>query len=198
MLFLALAWAALQTGCAGFGLGSGGSGGSGSLISDSQSRELRLNLPNRAAAVDDINTADVYLTDLSDDTLARIASGEPVPEVSGTLVHIHLFLNPKPGRTPIEPTAANASARIVVLARGNVGVYDGAGFLLAGKSLEKNRASGTLRNAHTRLSRATPGFQDLLGQSTLELRFGARENLEQAETIARAVRLLSAAADPVE
>jgi len=183
-------------GCA--GLGAGGSGGSGAMVSDVTARELELRLPNRAAIVTDENTADVYLTDLSPSTLDRIAGGDTPPEVSGTLVHIHIFLNPKPGRTPIEPTAANATARVVVLARGQVGVYDGAGFLLPGKSLRKNSASGTLRNAHTRLSRASEGFEDLLGPTTLRVSFAAKNNEPEAERIARVVRVLSAAADPIE
>jgi hypothetical protein len=184
------------TGCA--GLGAGGSGGSGAMVSDVTARELELRLPNRAAVVTDENTADVYLTDLSQNTLDRISAGDIPPEVSGTLLHIHIFLNPKPGRTPIEPTAANATARVVVLARGQIGVYDGAGFLLPGKSLRKNSASGTLRNAHTRLSRASEGFEDLLGPTTLRVSFGAKGNEPEAERIARVVRMLTAAADPID
>ncbi|MFK7884779.1 MAG: hypothetical protein AB8F26_11415 [Phycisphaerales bacterium] len=183
-------------GCAGFG--GGGSGGSGSIISESTGRELRLDLPRRATVVQDNNTADVYLTDLSQDTLDRIAAGESGPDISGTLVQVHIFLNPTPGKTPIEPTAANATARVIVVARGNVGVYDSAGFLLAGKSLDKNRAAGTLRNARARLTRSTDGFQDLLGAATLELSFSARPDQPTSDSIARVIRILTAAAAPLD
>lgn len=189
---------ALLTGCAGFGIGSGGSGGSGAIASETQPTQLSLRLPNRAAVVQDRNTADVYLTDLSHETLERLGNGDLSPEISGTLVHIHIFLNPKPGRTPIEDTAASSTARLVVVARGQIGVYDGAGFLLPGRSLRKGSASGTLRNAPSRLTRATPGFTDLLGPARLEVSFSAKSEPDKADPIARAVRVLSAAAEPVD
>lgn len=184
------------TGCAGFG--AGGSGGSGVLLAETNPTQLSLRLPSRAADVQDTNTADVYLTDLSPATIDRLGRGEITPETSGTLVHVHVFLSPKPGRTPIEPTAASATARVVVVARGQVGVYDGAGFMLPGKSLTKGKAAGHIQDAPTRLTRATPGFTDLLDSARLELNFNARHDPATSDSIARAVRVLSAAADPVE
>jgi len=176
----------------------GGSGGSGSVVSDSRGVELALDLPTRAAIVADANTADVYMTDLSPATLDLIARGEAGPEVSGTLVHVHIFLNPKPGKTPIESTAASATVRTIILARGQIGVYDGAGFVLPGRSLKKGAASGSIRDAQCRLSRATPGFEDLLGAARIDLSFGAKGDEAGANRIARVVRALSAGADPVD
>jgi len=202
MRFLLAVFAALSgpalTGCAGIGLSGSGSPGSGQVVSEAESTRLELRLPDRAAVVQDRNTADVYLTDLSPATLDRITAGDLGPEVSGTLLHIRIFLNPKPGRTPIADTAASATARLVVVARGQVGVYDAAGFLMPGNSLRKGYASGTLRNAPTRLSRATPGFTDLLGSARMEVGFGARANDETADRIARAIRTLALVAEPVE
>jgi len=202
MRFLLAVFAALSgpalTGCAGIGLSGSGSPGSGQVVSEAESTRLELRLPDRAAVVQDRNTADVYLTDLSPATLDRITAGDLGPEVSGTLLHIRIFLNPKPGRTPIADTAASATARLIVVARGQVGVYDAAGFLMPGNSLRKGYASGTLRNAPTRLSRATPGFTDLLGSARMEVGFGARANDETADRIARAIRTLALVAEPVE
>jgi hypothetical protein len=196
-VFAALSGPAL-TGCAGIGLSGSGSPGSGQVVSEAESTRLELRLPDRAAVVQDRNTADVYLTDLSPATLDRITAGDLGPEVSGTLLHIRIFLNPKPGRTPIADTAASATARLIVVARGQVGVYDAAGFLMPGNSLRKGYASGTLRNAPTRLSRATPGFTDLLGSARMEVGFGARANDETADRIASAIRTLALVAEPVE
>lgn len=176
----------------------GGSGGSGSITSQERGVTLDLDLPNRAAIVADENTADVYLTDLSDETLDLLARGEAGREVSGTLVHVHIFLNPKPGKTPIESTAASATIRTVILARGQIGVYDGAGFMLPGRSLKKGSASGSVSNAQTRLTRSTGGFEDLLGAASLDLTFGTRGDEAQATRIGRVVRSLSAAAEPVD
>lgn len=188
----------LVHGCAGLSLGGGGSGGSGVVASETQPTQLRLRLPTRAAIVKDRNTADVYLTDLSPTTLELLGEGRLSPDISGTLLHIHIFLNPKPGRTPIEDTAASATARLIVIARGQVGVYDGAGFLLPGNSLKNGSAAGVLRNAPTRLTRATAGFIDPLGPSRLELSFDAKPDRPTADAVARAVRVLSAAADPLD
>lgn len=196
-VFAALSGPAL-TGCAGIGLSGSGSPGSGQVVSEAESTRLELRLPDRAAVVQDRNTADVYLTDLSPATLDRITAGDLGPEVSGTLLYIRIFLNPKPGRTPIADTAASATARLIVVARGQVGVYDAAGFLMPGNSLRKGYAAGTLRNAPTRLSRATPGFNDLLGSARMEVGFGARANDEMSDRIARAIRTLALVAEPVE
>lgn len=185
-------------GCAGLGMGAGGSAGSGRVQSDTAGTRLDLRLPTRAAVVHDRNTADVYLTDLSGPTLDRLANADLGPDVSGVLMHVHVFLNPKPGRTPIAETAASVTARIVVVSRGQVGVYDGAGFLMPGDSLRKGRAAGTLRNAPTRLSRATPGFEDLLGPARTEISFAARADEQTAQRIARVVRTLTLTADPLD
>ncbi len=198
LLVFAAVTGSTLTGCATIGLSGSGSPGSGQVVSEAQSTRLELRLPDRAAVVHDRNTADVYLTDLSPATLDRIIAGEPVPEVSGTLLHIRIFLNPKPGRTPIADTAASATARLIIVARGQAGVYDAAGFLMPGNSLRKGYASGTLRNAPTRLTRATPGFTDLLGSARMEVGFGARANDETADRISRAIRTLAVTADPVE
>lgn len=176
----------------------GGSGGSGSIVSDNLGVTLELDLPNRAAIVTDENTADVFLTDLSDETLELIARGQAGREVSGTLVQVHIFLNPKPGKTPIESTAASATIRTVVLARGQIGVYDGAGFMLPGRSLKKGSASGSVNDAQTRLTRSTDGFEDLLGAARIDLSFGTKGDEQRANRIARVLRSLSAAAEPVE
>lgn len=193
-----LAAALLFAGCAGARFGLAGAAGSGQVRSEAAGARLDLRLPERAAVVHDRNTADVYLTDLSPATLERLATGAPAPEVSGILVHVHVFLNPKPGRTPIENTAASATARVVVVSRGQVGVYDAAGFLMPGDSLKNNAAAGVLRNAATRLSRATPGFQDLLGPARTELSFSARADRETADRIGAALRTLALSADPVD
>jgi hypothetical protein len=198
LLSFALAAFALLTGCAGLGLGGGGSAGSGAIVSETESARMELRLPARASLVHDRNTADVYLTDLSPATLDRLGEGSLTPEISGVLVHVHIFLNPKPGRTPIEPTAASATARIVVISRGQVGIYDAAGFLMPGRSLRRGFAAGTLRNAPTRLSRRTEGFNDLLGVARTELGFSARADDETAERIARVIRTLALVAEPVE
>jgi hypothetical protein len=158
---------------------------------------LSLRLPNRAAVVQDRNTADVYLTDLS----------KTPSSASATETSLRRSPNAGPYSHLSEPQARPHTHR------GHRGEFDGpsggrrprpdrrvrrAGFLLPGRSLRKGSASGTLRNAPSRLTRATPGFTDLLGPARLEVSFSAKSEPDKADPIARAVRVLSAAAEPVD
>lgn len=131
-------------------------------------------------------TADLYFTDLSDEQIeAYFDDSAAWTTISGSIVHVHMFIKPYAGRTPIESTAANASMRWAVLAQGEIGVYTGAGFVFPGRSLLGSKISGTVSGATLRLTRATPGFHDPLGPSSLSMGFTAREDAELAEGLSR-------------
>jgi hypothetical protein len=49
----------------------------------------------------------------------------------GQIVHIELLWLPLAGHTPMDSTATNASIHFVVISGGEVGVYGGAGFVMA-------------------------------------------------------------------
>jgi hypothetical protein len=178
--------------------GGGGSGGSSRVVSDTTASVYESNLRTRAYTYHDDNTADIYLTDLSDAQLtAFFQKNADWSQISGTLVHIHLFLDPKPGKTPIEPTAANASIRYAIISNGQVGIYDGAGFMLPGQKPGKDSISGTFAAAPLRLSRATEGFSDPLTPARLDMSFDAKlDDLAAPELQAR-IDALSAVALPV-
>ncbi len=180
-------------------IGAGGSGGSGTLSSESTSTLFKAKLPTRAYSTEDKNTADIYLTDLSDEDLTNFfQSDQSWQSLSGSIVHVHLFLNPKPGKTPIEPTAANATVRYIILVDGQIGVYDGAGFLLPSKKIGKKSLGGTLRNAPAMLTRKTNNFNDILGVTRIDLSFSAKLDEPKADALADRVHALSSAADPVD
>lgn len=131
-------------------------------------------------------TADLYFTDLSDDQIeAYFDDSAAWTTISGSIVHVHMFIRPYAGRTPIESTAANASMRWAVLAEGEIGVYTGAGFVFPGRSLLGSKISGTVRGATLRLTRATEGFHDPLGPSSLSMGFTATEDADTAEGLSR-------------
>jgi len=87
---------------------------------------------------------------------------------SGQIMHIELLWLPKPGRTPLEPTATNASIRLVVISDGELGVYGGAGFAMpSGNPAEDSSISLALRDASLQLLECTSGFNDLLSPAQL-------------------------------
>jgi hypothetical protein len=138
----------------------------------------------------DANTADLYLSDLPPDILidrlASRAAGEP-----GTLVHCHIFLNPKAGRTPIDYTASNCTLTCAIFTGSSLGVYGGGGFLLPADSLGDATLAGTIRDATLRLVEHDPGFADRLGSARLAGRIAAERDDQLADAIsARLTRLL--------
>lgn len=167
----------------------GGSSSSLGLASQVAPPRLPLNLPTRVFVPSDSGVADVYLTDLPRDLLA---SGGDLSGASGTIVHLHVFTIPSAGDTPIATTATSASARVLVLAKGQAGLYAGGGFFTTGddESDVKGKAStftGSVRGATLYLTHATPGFDDALGPSTLSGALDSSRNSETADAIARAL-----------
>jgi len=187
----------LLTACSTIGL-TGGSSGS-STTTDSEGLTFDAKYPTRAYQFADKNTADVYLTDLSDDELsAFFTESRDWSQISGTIAQIHLFLNPKPGRTPIEPTAASASVRWIVITNGEIGIYDGAGFMLPGRRVAKGYISGSIRNAPLRLTRKTPGFSDPLITPEIDIKFATKLDEQSAIELASRVQALAAKATPIQ
>jgi hypothetical protein len=109
----------------------------------------------------DQNTVDVLLTDLPVERLLNPA--DPMADVSGSIVHVHLFLMPKAGRTPIDDTACNSTVRHMIVAQGALGLYGGGGFLFPNSDADGATFSATLEDASLRLIRRGPGFADRLG-----------------------------------
>lgn len=129
----------------------------------------------------DESTADVYLTDLRAD---QLESTEPIWASTGSLVHIHLFIRPRAGRTPVEPTASTASVRHVVLTGGPVGVYGGGGFLMPSDMPGDARFSGAITAGTVRLIHASPGFSDRLGAADISGSFRAVQDDAMAALVA--------------
>lgn len=179
--------------------GGGGSGGSSTIVSDANNKEFKASFDIKAYTHFDENTAEVYLTDLSDEQLvAFFAPENDWSSISGTLVQVHLFLDPKPGKTPIEHTAATATVRYAIITDGEVGLYDGAGFMLPGQKPGKGSISGTIRSAPLRITRATSGFSDVFDAAKLELEFDAKLNDAIAAELRARLDAMAAKARPVQ
>lgn len=115
---------------------------------------------SRAYRALDRSTADIYVSDIPLNELAR---AESFDDLSGTILRVRMFVRPKPGKTPIEPTATSATVQAAVLARGQVGIYGGGAFMLPSGTPGDASFGGSVRGGSVRLLAATPGFVDRLG-----------------------------------
>ena len=177
--------------------GGGGSGGSSTIISDTSEKLFKSSFQTKAYTFYDDNTADIYLTDLSDaDLTAFFAPNQDWSTISGTLVQVHLFLDPKPGKTPIENTAASASIRYAIISNGVIGIYDGAGFMLPGSKPGKDSIGGTIRAAPMRLTRSSPNFIDLFGPAMINIEFNAKLNDPMASELRARLDAMAAKTKP--
>jgi len=178
--------------------GCGGVGGSvrmesapGTVQRGETARILKPALATLVYHAPDSQTADIYLTDLHPDELDP---RNDLSGVSGQLVHLNMFLVPRAGSTPIEKTAVTAVIRHVVIARGQVGVYGGGGFMFTRGSPGDSSFGGSVDRATMRLLARTGGFVDLLGPTEFSGSFLARLDKPSADLLARRFRDLVATA----
>lgn len=157
--------------------------------SSDQAVSFESTLPTYVYAWFDANTADVYLTDLSPEALRSpdIAAGD------GNLVHLHMFMNPSAGLTPIADTACSVTVRHVVFAKGRVGIYGGGGFLNPSGKPGDPEFGGKVRDATVRLLSSTAGFEDKLGPAMWTTSFRALNNRATALVAAEKLRATIAA-----
>jgi hypothetical protein len=134
----------------------------------------------------DASTADLYFSDLPEGRLVDPA--DDLSDATGSIVHIHYFLEPSPGNTPIDDTACNATVRHVLIAAAPAtpsaapapaatprlpetvqvfGIYGGGGFFYPSGPVGEETFGGTMRDGTHRLLYASPGFKDVLGPSTI-------------------------------
>ncbi len=144
-------------------------------------KSLAPSLVTAAYQSQDADTADVYLSDIPSKRF--LDPKDTFADAVGTIVHIHLFLVPQAGETPIDSTACNVIVRQLVLAgpyRGPgasdtpvMGLYAGGGFLYPDGTVGSGPIGGSIDAASQRLSRSTSGFTDLLGAGSISGRFSA-------------------------
>jgi hypothetical protein len=141
----------------------------------------------------DADTFDVFLSDLPRERLTN--SSDLLGGTSGNLVHVHIFLTPDAGNTPIDSTACNFTVRHLVIAGGTndapvMGLYAGGGFLATSGAILGGGINGAVSAASERLHRSTPGFKDLLGSASLSGRFSASEDEHLADALSAKFELL--------
>jgi len=196
LLVLALAFA-LLTGCSTTRFSDMLPGsGTPELRSSLSGNSLPANLPTRIFAPSKIGVADLYLTDLPEELLRN---GGDLSTYKGIIIHVHSFLRPRAGKTPIDPDATTAVTRVFVLTGdGNAGLYAGGGLFLTSDDPKAATFEGSLRGATLYLSRATAGFDDLLGPSRLAGLIAGKRDEVLAAQLATITQTLAEAMDSVE
>jgi hypothetical protein len=143
----------------------------------------------------DPNTADLFLTDIP---LSRLTDpADTLADAEGSVLHLHMFLVPAAGKTPIDSSACNASIRHVVLSHGAIGFYGGGGFFYPNDTPGDAQMQGTIAEASLRLVRASRDFNDLLGSSVAEGTLNAALDDKMAKAIAARLDALANATPPV-
>lgn len=174
----------LLTSCGGMKLW----GGPTAEVSTTSTKTGATYKPRYATAVyraADEETIDVYLTDLP---MARIEDGaDKLDGLSGSILHVSLFLQPVAGKTPIDATACSGALRQIIIADGAMGMYSGGAFIST-SSPGKETISGQVRGGSLRLARATPTFDDLLGAAAMEGKFSARYDDAACRALAQRVQ----------
>ncbi len=163
-----------------------------SLVADAA---MQPSLPFRAYVPIDRNTADIYLSDIPAARLADLS--DPLNDVSGHVLHIHIFLMPQAGQTPIDPSACNITVQHLIVTSNDsgspvaTGLYAGGGFCLPKASPGDSVFGGSLLDATLRLARATPGFADRLGPARMAGSFDAPRNDDLARAISARMEAVS-------
>lgn len=176
-------------GLAGPALVLGGCGGTALTIESSRA-VISPTIATAVYATSDRNSADVYLSDLPPEALLeRLALGvvgEPM-----TVIHIHMFIEPQAGKTPVDFGASNAVIRQFVFTGQSLGVYGGGGFYLTKDGPGASVLSGRIRDASLRLISSREGFADRLGPSTLSGKVSATRDDDRARAIGSGLLALS-------
>lgn len=192
----------MLTGCAQRGLGAGLFSAEGLRAESSLSGAILDLRPRTAVYLDvDEQSADLYLTDLTADAIRRLAEGDSTVLTEdpplGSIVHIHLFLLPRAGRTPIDFNANNFTLTQLVFAgvdpdgQAAIGQYGGGGFLLPNAfrgELGDDRFQGAIRSATLTFIDGTPGFVDRLDGASVSGSIRTDLDSSATQSVAAAMR----------
>lgn len=121
---------------------------------------------------------------LSDQPLEDVLRGTVE---AGQIIHIELLWLPKPGATPLDASATNASVRHVVMVDGELGLYGGAGFALPSGSLHRKSVGLSMQDASLVLDERTEHFRDLLTPARMAGSFRARRDEDTVRRLRYAV-----------
>ena len=146
-------------------------------------RRLVLERPVREGVFAELDSEHgFWFSDIELDGLASAAD----PIESAVVVHAQLVWKPEPGRTPLSATATNTVIRVMVVSKGEVGIYGGAGFARPLGTLDDDVLEIDLKGGTLTLLHSTKGFHDLLSPAELTGVLKARRSTEAVQSWRRA------------
>lgn len=164
-----------------------GSGGTARLESVQTTAKLEARLPTSAYFESGEYAADIYMTDLSPGDLL------PQADLKGTwgqFIHVHLFIEPSAGDTPISRDACTTIVRHLVISDGQIGLYGGGGFMQPSGKPGDSSLGGSLGDATMKPITGTAGFVDRLGSSVFSGSVGGRRDAAEAERLRKGLQSL--------
>ena len=118
-------------------------------------------------------------------TMVLLDGPEDAPKQAVT---VRMFWSPRPGRTPIDKNATNATIHYVIFpdeAHMQVGVYSGAGYMFPKGTPGAPELTLAIWQSTLRLTDSTQGFKDLLGPANLKGKITLKQDDAQVERIIR-------------
>lgn len=109
--------------------------------------------------------SDISLEGSVDRFVAEFA-GEGAERPSAAFLHAQLVWTPEPGKTPLDADATNLVLRLVIVSKGEVGIYGGAAFATPSGGDGEPRSLAIEGGTLTLLEK-TEGFHDLLSPARL-------------------------------
>jgi hypothetical protein len=116
-----------------------------------------------------------------------LAHTESTPIKDAVFLHAQLIWLPKPGLTPLDPSATNLVVRVVIVSDGEVGLYGGAGFARVEGEPGEERVEIEVEGGTLTLLERTKGFNDLLSPAGFSGTFAAQFAPEEAARWRRAL-----------
>jgi len=123
----------------------------------------------------------------SDIPLETLSSEPGTAPPDSVFTHVQLLWSPEPGRTPLSDSATNAVVRVVIVSKGEVGLYGGAAFAEHSGTIGADEVDLELRGGTLTLLTSTAGFIDPLTPAGFAAELRARRSGEQAKAWRRAV-----------
>jgi hypothetical protein len=110
---------------------------------------------------------------VADQNTATIILYDGPPQNPSQAVTIRMFWSPHAGRTPIDPTATNATIQYVIFGEAGkeIGIYSGAGHLYPNSTVGSDLFTGSVWQSTLRIADKTDGFNDTIGLARLEGKF---------------------------
>lgn len=118
---------------------------------------------------------------------ALLAHSDATPIKDAVFLHAQLIWLPKPGLTPLDPSATNLVVRVVIVSDGEVGMYGGAGFARIDGEPGDERVEIEVEGGTLTLLERTKGFNDLLSPAGFSGTFAADFAPEEASRWRRAL-----------